>query len=342
MSSKKPEGAVIKGTTIADVAAKAGVSPMTVSRFFNAPDKLSQTMYERVEQTVRTLNFLPNATARALTRGATETLALVMADMSHPFFMAVARGVEQAAQQAGYTLLLGNSQENLRRERRYLDALMSKRVDGIILAPTHGKRHNLDVIKQRGIPTLLIDRRLPNYKFDIVRGDTFTGGYILTKHLVEQGYRDVAFIGGHPGISSLVDRVGGYRKALRKANLQERILLGRYDQASGFEIIDRLIRETTKFPDALVTANNMVAVGALLALRKRGLEVPEDVALATFDDFEVASLLDPFLTVIKQPAFDIGEKAAGLLLQRIQDADLPCQELVLPVELVVRRSTRKS
>ncbi len=340
-SREKPAAGGLHGQTIAGVAAAAGVSAMTVSRFFSDPEKLSRTMYERVKHTVEALNFVPNATARALTRGATETFALLMADMSHPFFMGVANGVEEAAQRAGYTLLLGNSREDLHRERKYLESLVSRRVDGIIVAPIHDTRHNLDVPKSRGVPTLLIDRRLAGYAFDVVRSDTFTGGYILTKHLVEQGYRDIIFIGGYSGTSSLVDRLGGYRQAVEESQLKERSFLGRYDQDSGFEIVDRLVKETAKFPDALVAANNMVAVGALLALRQHNLHVPQDVALATFDDFEIASLLDPFLTVVKQPAFEIGMEATSMLLERIDNPNLPTQERVLPVELIVRRSTQR-
>lgn len=340
-SSKKLLANGLHEQTVASVALAAGVSAMTVSRFFTDPEKLSRAMYERVKLTVESLHFVPNATARALTRGATDTLALVIADMSHPFFMAVANGVEEAAQHAGYTLLLGNSREDLDRERRHLESLLSRRVDGIIVAPTHGARHNLEALKHRGIPTLLIDRRSTRYAFDVVRGDTFTGGYILTRHLVEQGYRDITFIGGYPGTSSLIDRLGGYRKAVKEAQLKERSYLGRYDQASGFEIVAQLFEAKKRFPDALVAANNMVAVGALLALRQHGLDVPHDVALATFDDFEISSLLDPFLTVIKQPAFEIGVEATSLLLKRISDPQRSVQEIVLPVELIVRRSTQK-
>lgn len=330
-----------RGQTIAGVAAAAGVSAMTVSRFFSHPEMLSQTMYERVKLTVEALNFIPDATARALTRGATQTLGLVLADMSHSFFIEVTAGVEEAAQQAGYTLLLGNSRENLTKERKYLEGFIARRVEGVIVAPTHGAQHNLDVLGSQGVPTLLIDRRLPGYAFDVVRGDTFLGGYILTKHLIDQGYRNITFIGGYLGASSLVDRLDGYRKAIKEANLSERSIAGRYDRDSGFEIVDRLAQETEKFSDALITANNMVAVGALLALRKHNLQVPDDVALATFDDFEIASLLDPFLTVVKQPAFEIGVEAVAMLLERIDNPERSTQELVLPVELVVRRSTQK-
>ena len=341
-SREKSVASNLQGQTIAGVAAAAGVSAMTVSRFFSHPEQLSQATYEQVKHTVETLNFVPNATARALTRGSTETLALVLADMRHPFFMEVAAGVEEGAQQAGFTLLLGNSGESLSKERKYLEGLIARRVEGVIVAPTHGAQHNLDVLGRQGVPTLLIDRRLPGYAFDVVRGDTFFGGYLLTKHLVDQGYRNITFIGGYLGTSSLIDRLNGYRKAVDEAGLVERSLPGRYDQASGFELVKRLIQENKKFPDALIAANNMVAVGALLALRKHGLQVPNDVALGTFDDFDVASLLDPFLTVVKQPAFEIGVKATTMLLERIRTPQRPTKELVLPVELVVRRSTQRS
>lgn len=330
------------GQTIAGVAAAAGVSAMTVSRFFSRPEMLSPTMYERVKLAVEAVNFVPNATARALTRGSTETLALVLADMSHPFFIEVAAGVEEAAQQAGYTLLLGNSREDLTKERKYFESFISRRVEGVIVAPTYGTQHNLDVLGRQDVPTLLIDRRLPGYAFDVVRGDTFFGGYLLTRHLVDQGYRNITFVGGYLGTSSLIDRLEGYRKAIREASLAERFLAGRYDRESGFEIVDQLVQEDEKFPDALITANNMVAVGALLALRKHNLKVPNDVALATFDDFEIASLLDPFLTVVKQPAFEIGVKATAMLLERIGNPKRPTRELVLPIELIVRRSTRRA
>lgn len=263
---EKPVTGNLSGQTVARVAAAAGVSAMTVSRFFSHPEQLSQKMYERVKRTVEALNFVPNANARALTRGSTETLALVLADMSHPFFMEVAAGVEEVAQQAGYTLLLGHSGEDLTKERKYLESLIFRRVEGVIVAPTHNAEHNLDVLGSRGVPTLLIDRRLPAYAFDVVRGDTFLGGYILTKHLVDQGYRNITFIGGYLGTSSLVDRLNGYRKAVKEANIAERSISGRYDRDSGFEIVEQLIQVDEKFPDALIAANNMVAVGALLAL----------------------------------------------------------------------------
>lgn len=333
-------------TTISDVAVHAGVSVMTVSRYFNDPSKLAAATFERVKRAVDELGYVPNATARSLIRGRSDTIALVVADIRHPFFIAIARGVEDVAQAAKYVLFLGNSHETLARERQYLETVISRRVDGVILAPAHGKRHNLEVLRQRGVPTVLIDRRLPDYDLDVVRGDTFTGGRILTEHLVTEGYRDIAFVGGTPGVSSLVDRLGGYERAMAQAGLTPRSLLGRYDQASGEKLVGQMVatarRGEASLPDALIAANSMVALGVLLALRRHAIRVPEDMAVAGFDDFDIASQLDPFLTVVRQPAYDIGREAMQLLLRRFEQADRPTEERVLPVELVVRRSTRRT
>lgn len=332
-------------STIVDVAERAGVSVMTVSRFFNDPGKLAPATHARVKRAVDELHYVPNAAARSLIRGRSDTVALVLADIRNPFFMAVARGVEEVAQGAGYTLFLGNSNEALSREKQYLHALVGRRVDGLIVAPTQGRRHNLGVLRRRRIPTVLIDRRLPNAGFDVVRGDTYEGGRLLTEHLFEEGHRRIAFVGGYPGVSSLIDRLGGYQDAMRRAGLPERAVLGRFDQANGEAIVRALVEEARgggePMPDAIIAVNSMVALGALLSLRSLGLDVPRDVALAGFDDFEIASQIDPFLTVVKQPAFDIGQEAMRLLLDRFQDVDRPPEERVLPVELVIRRSSRR-
>jgi LacI family transcriptional regulator len=333
-------------STIVDVAERAGVSMMTVSRFFNDPAKLAPATYERVRRAVDELHYVPNAAARSLIRGRSDTVALVLADIRNPFFMAVARGVEEVAQNEGYTLLLGNSNETLKREKEYLQALVGRRVDGVIVAPSQGPRHNFSVLRRRKIPTVMIDRRLPQSQFDVVRGDTRTGGKLLTEHLIDEGYRRIAFIGGYAGASSLVDRLGGYQEAMAAAGLEERSVLGRYDQGSGYEIVQGLVAQARSgkgnLPEALIAANSMVGLGALLGLRELGMAVPGDVALAAFDDLEIASQIDPFFTVVRQPAYEIGKEAMRLLLERLKDSERPPEERVLPVELVKRRSTLRS
>lgn len=326
-------------STIIDVARTAGVSPMTVSRYFNQPDLLRPATRERVRSAVEQLRYVPNQAARSLVQGRTNMVALVVADITNPFFTTLARGVEDRAQALGYTLLLGNTDETLAKERQYLDVLLSQRVDGVILSPALGEEHNLEVLVDRGVPFVLIDRKIPGVRADVIRGNTFEGGLLLVRHLAAQGCRDIAFVGGPAGISSLEERLDGYRTAMREGDLAERVYLGRYDAESGQDIVAGLVAEG-RLPEAIVAANNLVAVGVLAALRRAGLQVPGDVALACFDDIEIAALIDPFLTVVAQPAREMGHLAMEMLMERVNGYAGPAREQVLAVELVARRSSR--
>lgn len=325
-------------SNIIDVAKKAGVSAMTVSRYFNQPSKVAPSTRKRVEEAIEALRYVPNAAARSLVQGRTHTVAAILSDLTNPFFTTLARGIEDTAQEHGYTLFVGNTDESLDKEQHYLDALVSRRVDGLLLSPSPGKSHHLERIEQRGIPIVLIDRRLRGVAADVVRGDSYVGARRLVEHFLEQGYRDVAFVGGQPGISSLEDRLSGYRNAMEEAGLAERVYLGQYDRSSGEDITDMLV-EQGNVPEAIVAANNLVAVGVLVALRRHTLRVPDDVGLACFEDLEIAASMDPFLTVAEQPAYEMGRVAMELLIERMNGHRGPPQERVFPVELIVRRSS---
>ena len=325
-------------STIIDVARKAGVSPMTVSRYFNQPEMLRPATRERVREAIEQLHYVPNEAARSLVRGRTQTIALILADITNPFFTTLARGVEDAAEQHGYTLILGNTDETLDKEKRYLDIIISRRVDGVLLSPTPGDTSYLNHLHERDIPIVLIDRKVNGIKADIMRADSYAGGRLLVEHLVAQGYRDIAFIGGQGGISSLTERLDGYHDAMAAADLTPRSYLGRYDRASGQRIIAQLVADDA-LPEALIAANNYVAVGALIVLRQHGLQVPRDVALTSLGDIELAAQIDPFLTVVQLPAYEMGRQAMEMLLERMRGGERPLEERVLPVELVVRRSS---
>lgn len=324
--------------TILDVAKKAGVSAMTVSRYFNQPDMLAPATRDRVGKAIEQLQYVPNAAARSLVSGRTNTVALILSDITNPFYTTLARGAEDRAQEHGYTLILGNSDESLEKERRYLDILISRRVDGVLIASSPGNDHHLDMLQQHGIPVVLVDRTVEDIDADVVRGDTFTGGLHLTNHLIEQKFKDIALVGGWPGVSSLEERQAGYRLAMKEAGLTPHVYPGRTDRKNGEEITEQLIQEN-KLPQAIIAANNYVGVGALIALRRHGLRVPNDVALACFDDIEIAAQIDPFLTVVAQPAYEMGTIAMDLLLDRMQGFAGPTRERVLPTEMIVRRSS---
>lgn len=320
------------------VARAAGVSPMTVSRYFNSPDALRETTRERVRQAIEALHYVPNAAARSLVRGSSETIALLLPDITNPFFTTIARGVEDGALEAGYTLILGNSDENVSRERGHVESILRRRVDGVMLAPVEHSSLNSSLLERRRIPQVLIDRRLPLANADVLLSDSYAGGGMLTRHLLDEGFRRISFIGGRAGVSSLEDRLSGYRDTITAAGLEPDIHLGRYDMDSGDEIVTRLLAENA-LPEAIIAANNYVAVGAVQALRRQGLDAPRDVALACFGDIEIASLLDPFLTVVSHPAYDMGKAAVEMLLERLHGFAGPPRERILPVTLIVRRSS---
>lgn len=328
-------------SNINDVAREAGVSAMTVSRYFNQPDKVARSTRKRVKKAVEALQYVPNAAARSLVQGKTHTVAAIMSDITNPFFTTLARGIEDVAFERGYALFIGNTDESPGKEQRYLNALISRRTDGVLLSPSPGENRHLDQLLEHGIPLVLIDRRLEKVAADVVRGDSFTGGNELVSHLIEQGYQDIAFVGGEPGVSSLEDRLAGYESAMEEAGLEPRSYLGHYDRASGEDIADRLIEEDA-IPEAVVAANNLVAIGVLYTLRRRKLRVPEDVALTCFEDIEIAAVISPFLTVAAQPAYDMGKAAMEMLLERIQGYEGPPREKVFPTELIVRRSAKRT
>lgn len=327
-------------STMQRVAKKAGVSIMTVSRYFNHPDTLSPEARERVAEAIEELRYVPNAAARSLILGRTDTIALIVSDITNPFFTTITRGVEDVLQNDGYTLIMGNSDETLEKERRYIDTFLSRRIDGLILVPAPNNGGHLSLLKHHRIPVVLVDRVLEDEKVDSVRGDSREGGRILAQHLIELGHESIAFIGGDPGTSSLTERVQGYREALDAVGLPSRVQVGHYDRESGHRSVEAFLGQDPKeFPTAFVAANSQVAAGALERLRAAGMVVPRDVSLACFDDFETEALIDPFLTVVKQPAREIGKVAARRLLTRLKDEKHPYAHDVLDVTLVRRAST---
>jgi LacI family transcriptional regulator len=322
-----------------DVAKLANVSTMTVSRYFNQPEKLSRATRERVRDAVERLKYLPNTAARAVFSGKSDTLALIAWDVTNRFYASAARGAEDAANRAGFTLILGNTDSTPQKERHYLEVMISKRVDGIILAPVPGNNRNLELLEEYGVPTVVVSHQQPELPFDVVRADVFTGGYRLANHLLERGHRDIAFIGGPPGVFIVQDRVEGYRKAMREAGLDPQVVLDSYRRESGEAIVDKLYGGVSRGPSALIAANDHVALGALIALRRLGLRVPEEVALACFDEPEAVELMEPPLTAITQPAYDIGAVAAKVLIERIGGAGGGPRDHVLPTRLNIRRSS---
>ena len=330
--------------TIQDVAERAGVSAMTVSRVINHPARVATATRERVEQAIHELGFVPNALARSLLRGRTHTIALLVSDIGNPFFTQVARGVEDVAQRNGYTVIFGNSDESPEKERQYIQALLSRRIDGLLIAPSGtASRPMLDLLIRHKNPFVLIDRAIEGVPADTVIGDSIGGACALTEHLLGLGHRQIALVNGALEVPTARDRLSGYVQTLRAHGIEPRqdlIVAGHYTRESGYQAARQLLAlPLDKRPTAIFAANNFLAVGVIEALREARITVPADIAVVCFDDIELASALDPFLTVVAQPARTFGTIAMQFLLERLDGTEkAPPRKVVLPPELIVRVS----
>jgi LacI family transcriptional regulator len=328
--------------TIQDVAKRAGVAPITVSRVINNSGYFSEETRERVEVAIAELGYVPNWLARGLRIKQTKTLALVLTDINNPFFTTVARGVEDVAHEAGFTVTFCNTDESEAKEKKYLEVLLQQQVDGILLVPAGSSPDSVQYLQKHDIPVVVLDRRVRDANTDGVRCDSEGGAYQLVRLLLELGHRRIAILGGPEGISTADDRLAGYRRAMSEIGQEgdgDLIQSGSFTMAGGYEMVKIAIAKTPR-PTAIFAANNFIAIGALRGLQESGLKVPDDVALVGFDDLPETLVTFPFLTVAAQPAYEMAQQATRLLLARMAgEAPEKCQEIVLPTELFIRQSS---
>jgi LacI family transcriptional regulator len=329
--------------TIRDVAKLARVAPITASRVINNSGYASAEVRQRVNQAVEQLGYVPNFLARSLRSKRTRTLALVLTDITNPFWTTVARGVEDAASEEGYNVIFCNTDELASKQARYLEALIQKQVDGILLVPARSKESPIELLNHHNVKVVLLDRRLPIKEADVVRCDSSGGAYQLVQLLLKLGHRRIAILSGPSGISSADDRVAGYRQALQEAGLQtedQLIIYGEFSLESGYQMTCNLIAMSPR-PTALFAGNNFIAIGALKALHDEGVAVPEEMSVVGFDDLPAAIVVNPFLTVAVQPAYEMGQRATKRLMEcldgQVTDG---IQEIVLPVSIIERKSTQ--
>jgi LacI family transcriptional regulator len=328
--------------TIRDVARLSSVSPMTVSRVINGSERVSPDTRRRVEQAISDLGYIPSRLARGLSRQRTGTLALIVPDVANPFFTLIVRGAEDVARRAGYRVLLCDTRADLSVEREVIEEMIAHRVEGIVIAPVSDRsKGHLRRLVKFGVPFVLIDRTVAGVESDVVLGDSLGGARQLVEHLISLDHHRIGFIVESDEVSTARDRRRGYESALTAAGIaldQAIVENATVDPSGGFEGMRRLL-ELEDPPTAVFTVNNLVALGAIEAVRAAGLEVPDDVALVCFDDIEYASRLYPFLTVMEQPAEAFGTLGTQLLLDRIagRGPERP-RVVVLPAEFIVRKS----
>ena len=328
--------------TLRDVAKQAGVSAMTVSRVINGRQGVDAETQRKVEEAIEALDYVPNRVARGLISQKTATIGLIVPDVVNPFFSPVVRGAETTARKAGYRVLLCNSEGDLRLEREYIEDLVSHRVEGLLIAPANDQsRHSVFPLLRRSFPVVLLDRALPDLDCDLVVSDSASGARRLVEHLISVGHREIAHLTDADDTSTGRERLRGYREALEAAGIafrEDLVFRTTVDQIGGYRAAQQVLA-LERLPTAIFTVNNMTVVGAMQALRERGLSVPHDMALVCFDDVEHLAVLSPFLTVIDQPAETFGSLGTQLLLERISGKAGPrSRRIVLQTDLLIRVS----
>lgn len=326
---------------IRDVAQQAGVSTATVSRVVSGRGYVAADTRARVLKAIDDLQFVPNAMARGLKTKRSGMIALLVPEIVNSFYTTVARGVENVANKHGFQVILGNTDEDVTKEKAYIDLMVASHIDGVILAPSGRTGSHLEALATRKVPTVVFDRRLEGFQSDTVTGDSVTGAIDLTNHLIHLGHERIAFVNGDPETSPSRDRLQGFAEALAIAGLtpdDRWISHGTWFIEDAEARVEQLLSEAPGFT-AIFAANNFMAIGALRALRRHGKAVPNDVALVCFDDIEAASEIDPFLTVMSQPAYTMGTLSAQLLLERINGTcTAPPRQISLGCQLLIRRS----
>ncbi|MFF6996982.1 LacI family DNA-binding transcriptional regulator [Streptomyces sp. NPDC008313] len=333
--------------TMVDVARHAGVSVATVSHVLNDTRPVRPRTRQAVLDAIDELGYTPNTLARSLVTSRTRSIGLAVSAISNPYFTEILQGVEAAALEHGYSLLIADPHDDPVHELKAVRLLHERRVDGVIIAPSAGPGELVGHLLRHAVPAVFLDRLVDPAaapgdpaRFDQVCAESTEPTTRLVGHLTGLGHKRVGLVAGLPGLSTTTERITGYRHGLAAAGLpyDERLVVHGDSAAEGGERATRALLALGVPPTALVTANNAMTIGALRALRERGLSVPGDLALCCFDDFPWADLFSPRLTAISQPSKEIGARAVRLLLERLASPGRPGRTVRLPSTFVHRTS----
>lgn len=324
---------------MADVAQLAGVGKMTVSRFLSGSANVSKATAERVQRAIRMLNYQPNELARSLRSEYSKTIALILPYLYDPFFATCAHAISTVAMQHGYSVLITTSDEKIEIERRQASLMLRRRIDGMIIIPApHAEEYLRDEAFSH-VHIVTLDRPAPDLRFDSVVVNNRSGARAGVDHLIGHGHRKIAFLGLNKGLFTFQARYAGYKEAMTKAGLTPESYIDCLSQENTITTVHSLLTDAGP-PTALFAGNNLTMRYLLHALNVLRIDVPGKIALAGFDDFDIADVLQPALTVVRQPVYQIGETAANLLFERISRGQFPTKghRVVLPLKLVIRRS----
>ncbi|MCG8571331.1 MAG: LacI family transcriptional regulator [Spirochaetes bacterium] len=327
---------------IREVAKLAGVSVATVSRVLNHPERVSDKTRKKIDKIIEQIGFSPNVFARGLNFNRSNTIALIIPDIKNPVYTEIARGVENIAHKKGYNLLLCNTEKDLKKERRYVKMLIDKKIDGVILAHTVLPPEEVKEITNENVKLLLFGFNIINENISSVYSNFKEGAKLAINHLINLGYKNIAYIAGSENHSENRDKTQGFLEAMKEHNIpvhSKHIVQGNDDIDSGYLAALRLSKSEI-LPDAVFASNDLMAIGAISALKNEGLRVPEDVAIIGYDNIDMADLVEPKLTTVAWPVYKMGVIATRILLEEIESTDEEnmAQNIFLHPKLKIRKS----
>ena len=332
--------------TLQTIADMVDVSRSTVSRVLNNKWKkhgISQATADKITSRAKELHYLKNEAARSLREKKTFTIGVIVRDITNPFYSQLVKFVESALYTKGYTIIICNTSYDLDRENGHINVLLSRRVDGIILSPIQKSIENIFKIKDRNVPLALFDCKIDGLETDYILVDNESSTMEAVSYLIDQGHKKIVYIGGNSYDLNNRQRFAGYKNALSLASISisdHYVKHGNYTFEHGYEAVTQLFR-SDDVPTAFFAANNRIMLGAYKGIIDGGLQIPDDVSIVGFDDFETATMLPSPLTVIRQPIQDMALHAVDLLLSRIENANnIPYMTSMLKTEFVLRNSTK--
>lgn len=331
-----------KITTIKDIARELGLSAMAVSKALNDQNGVSLETREKVFEVAKRLNYKPNVIAKSLKLKNTKTIGIVVSDSSQFFLAKVIKGIEDEAVKEGYSIILSNTDSNVEKEKKAINVLVSKRIDGIILVSSMltGVEH-VDFLNEIGVPYLFLVRRSENTDVDYVANDNILGSFQMTGYLLKENESKIHFLNLTENSPSARDRLEGYKKAMEDKGVSYDPALIQYikpEVEEGYIAMRRLLEKDEKVRTVFCGCD-VIAIGAMEAIFEKGLKVPEDIRVAGYDDIEFAAYLRVPLTTVSQPKYMIGSKGVEVLLNKIKNKTNEVQHIVLRPNLVIRNST---
>lgn len=324
--------------TLRDVAAHAGVSPATVSRTLNGDDRVNAQLRARVEASVEELGYRRNMLARNLRRRRLDAIGVMVSDIENPHFSEMVKIIEQEGFKAGYRVLVCGTNESRDKQRVYLRMLADERVAGVILSPTDPAGSDIAELLDAGIPVVAFDREVSDPRADTVIADNVSGAAAATNLLIQYGHTDIAFVGGGKGVETSIERLTGYKRAMRSAGLTTRTAIGHFRVDGGRRAVSQLLAAETP-PTGVVVANNLMTLGAIKAAHDARVRVPGDLSLVGIDNPYWSEFVNPPITSLAQPVAQMAREAIGMLLSRLDGDASPPRRTVHALALVIRESS---